>query len=130
MPNLVARLRSMALSATALGMAELLFGCVSGGPAAATAPPEVPEERPEAPVSASAPAGGRSESGRGAGEGGPAGGGDGGVGAQEGPADMRDDGTTEEAGAGERTGIRFATLMRILCRRNDGTFVALNSTSP
>ncbi len=26
-------------------------------------------------------------------------------------------------GAGERTGIRFATLMRILCHRNDGTFV-------
>jgi len=34
------------------------------------------------------------------------------------------------AGASEHTGIRFATLMRILCRRNDGTFVALNSTSP
>jgi hypothetical protein len=33
-------------------------------------------------------------------------------------------------GAGEQTGIRFATLMRILCRRNDGTFVGLNSTSP
>ena len=32
-------------------------------------------------------------------------------------------------GAGEQTGIRFATLMRILCRRNDGTFVALNSTN-
>ena len=28
---------------------------------------------------------------------------------------------------GESTGVRFATLMRILCRRNDGTFVALNS---
>ena len=33
-------------------------------------------------------------------------------------------------GVSEQTGIRFATLMRILCRRNDGTFVALNSTSP
>jgi hypothetical protein len=33
-------------------------------------------------------------------------------------------------GAGQQTGIRFATLMRILCRRNDGTFVALNSTDP
>ncbi len=32
--------------------------------------------------------------------------------------------------ASHHTGIRFATLMRILCRRNDGTFVALNSTSP
>ncbi len=26
----------------------------------------------------------------------------------------------------QRTGVRFATLMRILCERNDGTFVALN----
>jgi hypothetical protein len=34
------------------------------------------------------------------------------------------------AGAGEHTGVRFATLMRILCRRNDGTFVGLNSTNP
>jgi hypothetical protein len=33
-------------------------------------------------------------------------------------------------GAGEHTGVRFATLMRILCRRNDGTFVGLNTTSP
>jgi hypothetical protein len=33
-------------------------------------------------------------------------------------------------GASEHTGIRFATLMRIVCRRNDGTFVALNATSP
>ena len=33
-------------------------------------------------------------------------------------------------GAGEHTGVRFATLMRILCHRNDGTFVGLNSTSP
>ncbi len=31
------------------------------------------------------------------------------------------------AGAGEHTGVRFATLMRILCRRNGGTFVGLNS---
>jgi len=34
------------------------------------------------------------------------------------------------AGAGQQTGIRFATLMRTLCRRNNGTFVGLNSTSP
>jgi len=34
------------------------------------------------------------------------------------------------AGAGQHTGVRFATLMRILCRRNDGTFVGLNSTKP
>jgi hypothetical protein len=34
------------------------------------------------------------------------------------------------AGAGEHTGVRYATLMRILCRRNDGTFVGLNSTTP
>jgi hypothetical protein len=33
-------------------------------------------------------------------------------------------------GAGEQTGVRFSTLMRILCRRNDGTFVGLNSTAP
>jgi hypothetical protein len=26
------------------------------------------------------------------------------------------------------TGERFATLMRILCQRNGGTFVGLNST--
>jgi hypothetical protein len=31
------------------------------------------------------------------------------------------------AGAGETTGIRFSTLMRILCRRNGGTFVGLSS---
>ncbi len=31
------------------------------------------------------------------------------------------------AGAGEHTGVRFATLMRILCRRNGGTFVGLNN---
>jgi hypothetical protein len=30
------------------------------------------------------------------------------------------------AGAGEHTGVRFATLMRILCRENGGTFVGLN----
>jgi hypothetical protein len=30
-------------------------------------------------------------------------------------------------GAGETTGVRFSTLMRILCRRNGGTFVGLNS---
>ncbi|MDJ0840793.1 MAG: VWA domain-containing protein [Acidobacteriota bacterium] len=29
---------------------------------------------------------------------------------------------------GQTTGVRFATLMRALCRRNDGTFVALNSS--
>jgi len=34
------------------------------------------------------------------------------------------------AGAGDTTGIRFATLMRILCRRNGGTFVGLNSLRP
>jgi len=34
------------------------------------------------------------------------------------------------AGAGETTGVRFATLMRILCRRNGGTFVGLNSLRP
>ena len=33
-------------------------------------------------------------------------------------------------GAGESTGVRFATLMRILCHRNDGAFVGLESTSP
>lgn len=30
------------------------------------------------------------------------------------------------AGVGETTGVRFATLMRILCRRNGGAFVGLN----
>ncbi len=36
--------------------------------------------------------------------------------------------TVFSAGAlGEHTGVRFATLMRILCQRNGGTFVALNS---
>jgi hypothetical protein len=34
------------------------------------------------------------------------------------------------AGAGDTTGIRFSTLMRILCRRNGGTFVGLNSLRP
>jgi hypothetical protein len=33
-------------------------------------------------------------------------------------------------GAGETTGVRFATLMRILCRRNGGTFVGLNTLRP
>jgi hypothetical protein len=28
----------------------------------------------------------------------------------------------------EYTGLRFATLMRVLCRENDGTFVALGAT--
>ena len=31
-------------------------------------------------------------------------------------------------GASETTGVRFATLMRILCRRNGGAFVGLNAT--
>jgi len=31
-------------------------------------------------------------------------------------------------GGREHTGVRFATLMRILCARNDGTFVALNDS--
>jgi hypothetical protein len=30
----------------------------------------------------------------------------------------------------ETTGIRFAMLMRVLCERNGGAFVALNSTEP
>jgi hypothetical protein len=30
-------------------------------------------------------------------------------------------------GASDHTGVQFATLMRILCRRNGGTFVGLNS---
>ena len=33
-------------------------------------------------------------------------------------------------GSGQTTGVRFATLMRALCERNGGTFVALNSTRP
>ena len=28
------------------------------------------------------------------------------------------------------TGVRFATLMRVLCQRNGGTFVGLNTTRP
>ena len=35
-----------------------------------------------------------------------------------------------EARYGEMTGIRFATLMRLLCERNGGAFVALNSPTP
>jgi hypothetical protein len=35
-----------------------------------------------------------------------------------------------QAPFGENTGIRFATLMRILCERNGGAFVALNSLTP
>jgi hypothetical protein len=31
------------------------------------------------------------------------------------------------AGVSDITGVRFATLMRVLCRRNGGTFVGLNS---
>jgi hypothetical protein len=34
------------------------------------------------------------------------------------------------SGVSNSTGVRFATLMRILCHRNGGTFVGLNSTSP
>ena len=34
------------------------------------------------------------------------------------------------SGAEEHTGVRFATLMRLLCERNGGAFVALNSTRP
>ncbi len=33
-------------------------------------------------------------------------------------------------GVGEKTGIRFATLMRILTQENDGSFVGLNSIRP
>ncbi len=33
-------------------------------------------------------------------------------------------------GFSEMTGIRFATLMRVLCHKNAGTFVGLNSISP
>jgi hypothetical protein len=35
-----------------------------------------------------------------------------------------------QAEYGENTGIRFATLMRVLCERNGGAFVALNSLTP
>ena len=34
------------------------------------------------------------------------------------------------SGVSNSTGVRFATLMRILCHRNGGTFVGLNSTKP
>ena len=34
------------------------------------------------------------------------------------------------SGVSDSTGVRFATLMRILCHRNGGTFVGLNSTRP
>ena len=32
-------------------------------------------------------------------------------------------------GAADSTGVRFATLMRVLCAENDGSFVALNSAT-
>jgi hypothetical protein len=35
-----------------------------------------------------------------------------------------------QARFGETTGVRFATLMRLLCERNGGAFVALNSLTP
>jgi hypothetical protein len=35
-----------------------------------------------------------------------------------------------QARYGEMTGVRFATLMRLLCERNGGAFVALNSLRP
>jgi hypothetical protein len=35
-----------------------------------------------------------------------------------------------EPGVREYTGVRFATLMRLLCRENGGTFVGLNSVDP
>jgi hypothetical protein len=35
-----------------------------------------------------------------------------------------------QARYGENTGVRFATLMRLLCERNGGAFVALNSLTP
>jgi hypothetical protein len=34
------------------------------------------------------------------------------------------------SGVGEKTGVRFATLMRVLCHQNGGTFVGLNSIVP
>ena len=34
------------------------------------------------------------------------------------------------SGVSNSTGVRFATLMRVLCHRNGGTFVGLNSTRP
>ncbi len=33
-------------------------------------------------------------------------------------------------GVGDKTGVRFATLMRILTQENDGSFVGLNSIRP
>jgi hypothetical protein len=35
-----------------------------------------------------------------------------------------------QAGFSENTGIRFATLMRLLCEKNGGAFVGLNSARP
>jgi hypothetical protein len=35
-----------------------------------------------------------------------------------------------QPGVREYTGVRFATLMRLLCHENAGTFVGLNSTRP
>ena len=35
----------------------------------------------------------------------------------------------DQSGAGN-TGVRFATLMRVLCQKNGGTFVGLNTTRP
>ena len=35
-----------------------------------------------------------------------------------------------QARYGENTGVRFATLMRLLCERNGGAFVALNDLTP
>jgi hypothetical protein len=36
----------------------------------------------------------------------------------------------ENHGFAVNTGERFATLMRILCAKNGGAFVGLNSTTP
>ena len=35
-----------------------------------------------------------------------------------------------QARYGENTGVRFATLTRLLCERNGGAFVALNDLTP
>ena len=35
-----------------------------------------------------------------------------------------------QARYGKNTGVRFATLMRLLCERNGGAFVALNDLTP
>ena len=35
-----------------------------------------------------------------------------------------------QGGSDENTTVRFAMLMRVLCERNGGTFVGLNSTNP